>query len=322
MNNGQDIRHGADPVKAGMDYQYQGPDDRAAYFEGWYLKFALDRDTTLSLIPSLHKNGQEVHGYLQWIIVKGQTLITDSVRFPLSQIALRRSPFSLRLGANLFTPTRVMIREKNLEFQADFRDLRLFEKDIMGPFRSLHRHMPCNHGLLVTSGQADVTLRSHEVSGTFASRVYAEKDWGDTFPERYIWIHADFPELDSSFFFSIARVKVGFVAFPGFIANLVLDGTDHTFATWNLAQCKVTGNAQDIRVSLANKDIRLTLRISPQESVHLKSPVEGLMDSTIRESLSAPLRMVVEDDRGNIMRLSTINASVEHHAWFDEEEDP
>lgn len=310
------------PSPCAVDFQYQGPDGRAAYFEGWYFKFSLGLDSTLSLIPSLHKKGPTIMGNLQWILRSGTTVTTRSISYPSDRLSLRRVPFALGLGPNIFHEYGLRIQEQELDVQADFKSLRHFTKDIMGPFRPLHRQMPCSHGLLVTNGAAELSIRSPHLSGTFASGLYVEKDWGDTFPERYIWIHADFPEQRSSFFFSIARVKVGPAAFPGFIANLVLDGTDHTFATWNLAQCRVTGHAGDIRIALSNKDIRLTLRILPQQTVRLDSPVEGLMTSTIRESLAAPIRMIVEDTDGKIIRLSSPSASVEHHEWFQEPPKP
>lgn len=306
------------PSPSCVDYQFEGPGSRDAYFEGWYFKFSLDQSTTISLIPSLHKKGGQTLGNLQWLLVKDGSIFTRSVQFPAAEVSVRKSPFSLRLGPNLFTGTGIRIREADMDVEADFTELRPFARDIMGPFRPLHRQMPCSHGLLVTNGLARLSIRSPHLSGAFTSRLYVEKDWGDTFPERYIWIHADFPGQNNSFFFSIARVEVGPAVFPGFIANLVLDGTDHTFATWNMAQCRVTGDPSDIRVSLAKRDMRLTLRIRPQQSVHLKSPVEGLMGSTIRESLAAPLQMVIEDKMRRITRFSTGNASVEHHDWFDE----
>lgn len=294
-----------------VDYQYKGPKQRRVFFEGWYFKLELDKETTLSLIPSLHKGREESHGQLQWLLSQGKELTSGSFHYPVDEAALRFRPFHLRLGNSEFSEQGIRIREPDLSLAADFDELRPYAGDIMGPFRFLHQHMPCSHGLLITEGSARVSLSSPELTGVFHARLYVEKDWGDTFPERYIWMHADFPEDDSSFFFSIATVEVGPIGFTGFIANLVLDGVDHTFATWNLSDCIVRGSPRDIRVGLSGHGLKLAVRIQPQDSVPLKSPLEGAMTDHIRESLSAPIRLKIRNEQGNEREFITKRASVE-----------
>lgn len=187
----------------------------------------------------------------------------------------------------------------------------------MGPFQFFHTIMPCNHGLLAMRGKAKVKVSSDLIQGSYEAQLYVEKDWGDTFPDRYIWIHADFPKENVALFFSVATVMVGKLKFPGFIANILIDDEHYTFATWNLAQLKVTGSPTDIRIDLANKDMKVTLHAHPQHMVNLHSPIDGIMNSSIREALSAPLQMILQLKSGKTLKLTTQCASVEYHNWFD-----
>lgn len=299
-----------------VDYQYKGPGSRRAYFEGWYFKLSLDQDTTLSLIPSLHKQDDQVYGSLQWIQSKGGQVQTGVKIYPAGEYDLSLHPFRLVLGNSSFEESGITIREEELKLSAQFLKIHTYPRDIMGPFGPLHRIMPCSHGLLVTHGQARVSLESESLSGRFDARLYVEKDWGDTFPQRYIWTQADFPGQNASLFFSIATVKVGWLRFNGFIANLHLDGENHTFATWNLAHCRIRGNEHDIRIGLGDSTMTLAARLLPRNTAPLNSPVQGVMNSTVRESLSAPLKLRVRDSLGLDRKFQTDKASVECHNWF------
>ena len=307
----------APAISPSLDYDFQGPGRRTAWFEGWYFKFQLDGATTLSLIPSLHRTGGEIYGHLQWIIARDHLIFSSGRQFSRDEVTVSSHPFRLQLGLSRFTENGLIIDDPDLQLRARFDWIRSYGRDIMGPFRPFHGIMPCSHSLLAPRGGATVTVRSELVSGTWQSGLYVEKDWGDTFPERYIWLQADFPDADSALFFSIATVRVGAIAFPGFIGHLVLQGNDHTFATWNLSQCRITGTQEDLHITLANDQVKCLIRIQPQASVRLKSPVDGEMSSSIRESLQAPIRVIIQDETGRIIRLRSARASMEYHEWFE-----
>lgn len=302
-----------------VDYRYNGPGSRKAYFEGWYFKLRLDKSSTVSLIPSLHKQGSLVYASLQWILVNGDKVTTGSKTYTKNEFTLSKAPFRLVLGKSSFAETGIHIEEAELGLTCEFLTVAHYQGDMMGPFRRLQRRMPCNHGLLVTHGLANVTIRSESLSGQFDAGLYVEKDWGDTFPKRYIWLQADFPEQNAYFFFSVADVSVGPVNFTGFIANFTLNGIDHTFATWNLAYYKVSGDETDIRIAVGDFDLKIAVQVLPKNSVHLNSPVQGIMNATIRESISAPLHLKVRDSVGDVANYFTDMASVECHNWFSSE---
>lgn len=299
-----------------VDFQYKGPGHRRAFFEGWYFKLTLDDTATLSLIPSLHKRGHVIYASLQWIIAKGSDTVSGSHAYGPDQIKLMQNPFQLTLGNNRIDESGILFREKDLNIAVKFKDLHHYRRDIMGPFRRLHGLMPCSHGLLVTNGQADVKIASPWVSGFFDSGVYVEKDWGDTFPDRYIWLQADFPDQEAHLFFSIAKVKIGKINFVGFIANLTLNGKDYTLATWNHSRCKVYGSPTALEITLTQGGITLTIQLKPIKSVNLNSPVIGLMTSSVRESLACPLTLKVVAPKSEEFLAHTLRASAEYHDWF------
>lgn len=303
-------------LNTGINFQFKGSKYRKNFFEGWYLKFILDQHNTISLIPSIHRQGQFVQGSLQTIFSKDNVSKTVSTTYSPSNYEITL-PFQFQLGENLISSNQVIINEPHLNFQAEIKKVIPYPHNIMGPFQYFHRIMPCNHGLLVSRGEAKVLVSSDLISGSYDAQLYVEKDWGDTFPERYIWIHADFPDEEVAFFFSVATVVVGKLKFPGFIATILLGGKHYTFATWNLAQLRVSGSPNDIRISLANNDMKVTLRTTPHNTVSLHSPIDGIMNSSIREALSSPLQMVIQLKSGKVLKLSTQRASVEYHKWFD-----
>lgn len=84
----------------------------------------------------------------------------------------------------------------------------------MGPFQFFHTIMPCNHGLLAMRGKAKVKVSSDLIQGSYEAQLYVEKDWGDTFPDRYIWIHADFPKENVALFFFCGHSHSGQIKIP------------------------------------------------------------------------------------------------------------
>lgn len=102
---------------SGIDFQFKGSAYRKNYFEGWYLKFILDDHNTISLIPSLHRQGQLVQGSLQTIFSKDEISQTVSSTYSAlnHQITF---PFEFRLGENLISSNQIIINEPHLKLQA------------------------------------------------------------------------------------------------------------------------------------------------------------------------------------------------------------
>ncbi|RPI92529.1 MAG: hypothetical protein EHM32_09050, partial [Spirochaetales bacterium] len=68
-------------------------------------------------------------------------------------------------------------------------------------------------------------------------RGYIEKDWGTSFPESWIWLQGNtFPDGETSFMLSIAKIPWRGRHFNGFLCFLYAGGTLHRFMTYTGAR--------------------------------------------------------------------------------------
>ncbi|KHD44014.1 hypothetical protein ACVRZD_10055 [Streptococcus hongkongensis] len=302
--------------KAVLNYDFVGPNNRSNYFEGWYLKCATE-DKTIALIPSLHIEKGLMTGHLQWIVSQGDRIFSGNQSYSIEETILSSSPFYLRLGDNSFTETGFKVKVEDLTISAQFQEIIPYPKNIMGPFR-IFKNLPCIHGLQAINGRVDFTTENPYFSGNFTSSFYCEKDRGTTFPERYIWLHSDFPEEKASLFFSIALIPLGPIKFDGYIANLNIDGTNETFTTYDFSRVIVSQNTKGqelILLSNSKKAVEILLKKGKVEA--LNSPREGSMVDSVEESMDSVIEVTVTDKRtGHVRILRSNRCSYEVSGWF------
>lgn len=96
--------------------------------------------------------------------------------------------------------------------------------------------MACKHGVISMHHQVNGTLT--DASGHTLifkqDHGYLEKDWGHSFPEKYIWAQANhFPKKQTNLMLSVATISLFKLSFIGHLCHLHLDGKDYRFATYN-----------------------------------------------------------------------------------------
>lgn len=110
---------------------------------------------------------------------------------------------------------------------------------IMGPFSYLP-FMECIHSVNSLSHTLKGSL---DINGQMVSfsrgKGYIEKDWGSSFPKRYIWLQSNHFREEGSLFFSWADIPIAFTSFEGYIAHLYYRGVHHRYATYTRGSLKL-----------------------------------------------------------------------------------
>jgi hypothetical protein len=137
-----------------------------------------------------------------------------------------------------------------------------------------------------------------------AGRGYIEKDWGHSFPDAYVWIqsnHFSIPGI--SIKLSIANIPWIGRSFVGFIGGLWLKDRLIKFTTYNKSiMLKSEININHVFIILQNPGYRLEISVNRDEATSLASPVMGLMDGRIDESMSAEIHVkLLEKKSGHIV---------------------
>jgi tocopherol cyclase len=292
---------------------FQGDFHRTNYFEGWYFKqVTANLGQVWSFIPGIAL-ARERFAFIQ--IIDGMTGKTRFIRYPLSAFQASGTRFELELGASRFSGSSIdldiddpSIRVKG---QLEFSGItpypsRLFSPGIMGWY-SFTPRMECRHGVVSMdhglTGELTIDDRSIDFGG---GRGYIEKDWGVSFPQSWIWMQSNnFSSPGTSFMLSVARVPWMGSYFMGFLGFLKRGEDTRYFATYNGAKIagvrdigRGDGLHEGVELEIRRKTGRLTIRAESTRRGALKSPVEGRMESYIKESVDAVIQIEYRDGSG------------------------
>ena len=248
------------------------------YYEGWYMK-QQQGDDVLAVIPGRAHDTAFI-----------QVVLADSshyLPYPLDTFHHRND---MRIGGSLFTPygMNLHIRTLDLELSGWLRYRRLTPlcSDIMGPFAFLpletkHTVFSMRHrvdGEIVLNGK---TLRFDDGLG------YMEGDRGHSFPRGYTWVQSvDFPS-ETSIMVAIAEIPLAGFRFIGCIAVVSIDGHEHRFATYRGVRIV---EANESLIELLQGDMTLRVEVLETHGHRLQAPSKGLMERSIHESPSVPVR--------------------------------
>lgn len=278
---------------------FQGNLKKDRYFEGWYFKQVCEKlQMTISFIPGISLIKGDEHAFVQVIIAP--RIETHYFRFDIKEFSTQDEPFTVKIANNIFKADSISINLQNesLTVQGELLygsfqsiDSSLYSPTIMGPF-SYIPNMECNHGVISMNHTVNGELIINGQSWQFQNdRGYTEKDWGTSFPKRYLWVQANhFNDSSVSFMASVAKIPFLGLSFNGVIANLIIDGKEHRFATYNGYKDR---NIKKFEGGFSfelkkGKDIcKVTVHFD--DSGELKAPQNGAMSGVIKEGLGAQI---------------------------------
>jgi tocopherol cyclase len=277
---------------------FQGENRKDRYFEGWYFKQVCESNQqTISFIPGISLRKGDEHAFIQVIIAP--IIETHYFRFDIKEFS-SEVPFSIKIANNVFKESGISIDLHSEKisihgrlFYGPFYDIEstVYSPTIMGPFTYIP-NMECNHGVISMNHDVNGQLTVNETVWTFQDdRGYIEKDWGTSFPKRYLWVQANhFNDPTVSFMASVAKIPFLGFSFNGVIANLIINGKEHRFATYNGYK------DQNIRKFEGGFSFELKrgrnlceVIVHFDDAGELKAPQHGAMSGVIKEGLGAKI---------------------------------
>ncbi len=284
------------------------------YFEGWYYKLvSADEKNTVSFIPGVSYNKKGSHCFIQCIHQSENTGMTSyNANYPIDDFANENEPFSLSINESSFSLSAInlSIKSDNLSIAGKVCLGRLspikksaLQPNIMGCF-SYIPFLECNHGVISMNHSLTGAIEINGENIDFTDgKGYIEKDWGRSFPDKYIWIQSNhFENPEASLFCSVATIPFMMFSFTGYICNFQLGEDEYRFATYTASKLSVAEFSEK-RISLILKDKKHTLKLHGETtaSKELIAPKNGTMDKTIKEVLAGKVSIELTDKSGNII---------------------
>lgn len=271
---------------------------KSGFFEGWYFKEVSGAgDVVVSFIPGYSTVEEDKHAFIQYILVKNGEIKSGYLRYPLSDFKYSESPFRIEIDKNIFSIDGFSIDIEDSDFTikgnvgfGSFLNIRqsIYVPNIMGPFAYIP-NMECNHGVISLGHDLNGTL---SIAGDIVlfegGRGYLEKDWGRSFPKKYIWLQCNSFKSGNSLFLSIADIPFLGFEFSGFI-GIFHDGVkEYRFGSYHGGGYRVVSLCDNVlEVELWRGQFRLFVKVTTIGADKLIAPVAGSMSLVIKEAVSA-----------------------------------
>jgi hypothetical protein len=290
---------------------FQGTLRKKHYFEGWYFKhISSDLTSVISIIPGISIDGEDSHAFIQVISVNPDE--SCYIRYPIGEFKWNRRKMNFRIGPSEFSTQfiRLDIVSDGMRIggQVEYSNIVRYPKSLSSPgimgWYSFVPFMECNHGIVSVlhdlNGKISINGRLTEFTG---GKGYSEKDWGVSFPEGWIWVQCcNFPENNTSFSFSMAKIPWLGSHFTGFICFFYFRDEFFLFATYNgSAISKVTRDKENVGITLSNNKYSLEILVIKNNFGDLVAPVSGKMVRSIRESIDSEVQLKLTDRANNVI---------------------
>jgi hypothetical protein len=297
---------------------FQGNMKNSGYFEGWYYKqVSPDEKTAVCMIPGVSLADDGAHSFVQYIYIKNdengeKSIKTGYFRYGLDEFKFYNDPFKIKIADNVFTRSSISVKleDQNLNIAGtlEFGSLTPIRKSVLSPnimgFFAYFPGMECYHGIVSMNHTLRGKLKINHGEIDFNDgKGYIEKDWGTSFPKKYIWIQCNnFDNNDTSIFFSAADIPFMKSSIFGFICNLVTGGKEYRFATYNRSKLNIEcATDNQIALTLENGKVKLRIEADRNNIGELIAPKRGKMQEIIKEGLVGGVKIYLYNERNELI---------------------
>jgi len=292
------------------------------YFEGWYFKHESE-NIVIALIPGISYDGNDSHAFIQLIAsINNAQHVTKYFRFPINKFFASKDKLEITIDKNKFTPYGIEINITQDDYvlkgkltYGHFTPLQttFLQPNIMGIFAYLP-NLDCNHGIL--------SMR-HTINGSFTLNNipypiykgigYVEKDWGKSFPGKYMWVQCgNFDLQNISFMMSYAKLKILGLPLNGLICVLKIADKELVFATYNFATLKILFQTPtSINLVIKKSSYKLFIKATAPNSGNLLAPTTGKMSRSINESISCVVSLKLTHHNKTILDCNGTHGGLE-----------
>lgn len=282
--------------------QFQGWTRKKTYFEGWYFKIINQNETkAFAIIPGIAINDHgNRHAFIQ--VLDGKKRTAKYFRFESESFVPAPNQFKINISENHFSEYSIQLNLPEMKGHLDFSELvrwenRWYSPGIMGPYTFLP-FMECYHGIVSLDHSISGELEIEGETVNFENgRGYTEKDWGKSFPSAYVWLQSNhFSQAGISIKVSVAKIPYLGYSFVGFIAGLWLGDQLIQFTTYNHSKLvKSSIDQGKVEMVMQNENYLLEINVQREAATVLASPILGLMDGRIEESMNSMVEVILTD---------------------------
>lgn len=262
----------------------QGGFDRKKYFEGWFHKIysAKYKASIILIYGYTTGNSAKKFGFIQVHIPNQKVLI---MYFDKNEVFCDPNQHIVRMGEHILTTNKIDIKTQEIDIQLHLTDNQSIHtfKNSMG-YSYVIPNLPCYHAILNKSHFVSGEINTKNTSFVMNQDMgYLEKNWGTSFPENYIWLHAVDPNnVEVNLLFSQAEIKwMGstFLRHLGYL-NFENECIDLRQLKNSVVSCSFVSSKKQL-IHISSKLIELEISIILGQQVLFKGPEDGALQRDI-----------------------------------------
>ena len=290
-------------------------------FEGWYFR-VVDHQVSIAVIIGLAKTEGKQEVFIQVFHTLSESM--EKVSYNIEYLQYQKEPFKIVIKNSIFKKDHLHIEDPRLSVLLDI-DIKTPKKlvrthyapTIMGPFAYFNK-MQCNHAVLNLGSPIQGKLIFQGQSYKLDSILYQEKDWGNSFPKKYIWVQSNCcQEKEAVLFLSCATIPLKWVGFTGIIMVLMVGDHQYRFASYYGALITQAKRKHDIYYLTIRQGIyKMEYKIKLEKTYRLDAPENGMMERNVDESLLGQTEIKLYRYHQCIESLSFDHCGIENDHFF------
>lgn len=271
-------------------------DSQQPYFEGYYFKFINDKKEMFIVIAGISISENEKYSFIQ--IASNLTEKVDFYKFPFGDFKSAIDDFSFSIENNIFKKDEIILNLHDLKAHLHLRNSLNWDRSPLSPnimgYLSFIPKVECKHDVITiqseVTGVVDYKDRKIEFD---KSSGYIEKNWGYSFPKKYLWLHANqFVDDQLSLQFAIAKPKWLFFR-PQVYIGYLKNGRMTHFGSHRLSFAKVKTEGNEVIIKISKLRYNVNIRVTNETPVDFIGPKNGKLQNKISEYLNSEIKLTV-----------------------------
>lgn len=288
-------------------------------FEGWFSKVDdVNNDLMFSVIWGYSTVENDRHAFIQF--TNSITHKTKYIRYPLEDLSFTKDPFILKIGQNKLSKEFMIlnINEDDLKVKGEFsfNNLKTLKKSFLKPnIMGILSYLPneCNHSISSlhhnVKGNISINNKTFNIDGI----GYMEKDWGTSFPKKYVWTQGS-DVLENSVVFSNATVPILGRYATGFFLVILHNDKEYRFSSIEGSKMlSFEADHNSFKGKIQKGNLTVEIFAKQYNPISLKSPNMGEMKSSIKESLDGNLKVFLLENGKVSFEITNERASIDVH---------
>jgi len=277
----------------------RGDVDRNRYFEGWFQKVCSvkHRVSFVIIYGYATQNSHDTFGFIQLLVPDQAPRI---VYFSKDEISCDSERHIVRMGDNVLSTESIAVDSNDISIQLTLMDNQPIQtfKNSMG-YTYFVPNLPCYHSVLNTAHRVSGEIRCKDSAYLLEDDLgYMEKNWGTSFPENYVWLHAVDPhDPQVSLLFSQAEIKWLGRTFVRHVGHCRFDGNEidlRDLKNVTVAIVHQSNEQQTIRITSSTVEIEISIVLGVK--VKFKGPMDGTLSRDILHYTDAVINLRVSQN--------------------------